>query len=44
MVEADAIRQKFQMRFELPNRNRVANYDIAITNRSRLDLCLNGAV
>ncbi len=36
IVEADVIRQKFPMQFELPNRNRVANDDITITNRSRI--------
>ncbi len=44
MVEADTIRQKFQMRFEFPNRNRVTNDDI--TNHSKIvfeSCCVKGA-
>ncbi len=47
MVEADVIRQKFQMQFELPNHNRVANDDITIMNRSQIvaeSRCVNGAI
>ncbi len=45
IVEADVIRQKFQMRFELPNRNRVANDDVTIINCSQIvfeSCCVNG--
>ncbi len=36
VVEADLIRQKFQMWFKLPNRNRVANDNVTITNCSQI--------
>ncbi len=42
MVKADAICQKFQMRFELPNHNRVANDDDIITNHVWITLCEQG--
>ncbi len=46
MVKADATRQKFQMRFELPNCNRVVNDDAMITNCGQIMFeshCVNGA-
>ncbi len=47
IVEADTIHQKFQMRFELPKRNRIASDDVTIMNHPGIaaeSCCVNGAI